>query len=93
MTPELSANIDALALELANKAMNIFARITPEARQCLDRLEDVCVAMRAESRVQVDRLMKEGKSSPWLINQLAQDMCLSIAQAGKREVNRILKGE
>lgn len=97
MTPELAANIDSLAKDLADKAMRIFVKITPEARLCTHRLEEVCQAMRAESHIQLDRLLKEGKESPWLINQIAQDVCLAIAQAGKREVYRILgykpKGE
>lgn len=90
MTPELAANLDALAEGIADKSMKLFVRITPEARHCLDRLEEVSVAMRAESHVQMERLMNESKASPWLIDQIVQDVCLSIAQAGKREVARIL---
>lgn len=93
MTEAQKNSIDLLATEFTNAALRRFMSITPQVWQVMDRLDDVSAAMRAEADVQLDKMMQDVRESPWLYQQYFALATMEVAQAGKREVNRILKGE
>lgn len=80
-----------LAKKFADTAMRIFVNITPEARQVLEELDAVTDAMRAESRVQLDKMMQGVRESPWLSQQYFALATMEVAQAGKRKVLELIK--
>ena len=90
MTAEQTASIDSLAQNFADTAMRILVKITPELKLCLDRLEEVCEAMRKESKPRVDKMMEDTRKSPWLAQQLFQLAAMDVAQAGKRKALEIV---
>ena len=90
MTTEQTTSIDSLAQGFADTAMKILVKITPELKLCLDRLEEVCEAMRQESKGRVDKMMEDARKSPWLAAQIWADAAMDVAQAGKRKVLEII---
>ena len=78
------SDLDTLGKALANAAMTVLVRRCRAelAAASHERLDGVCVAMRAKARSVVDQLLDDARAAPWVAEAAFAAATLELAHAG-----------
>lgn len=77
-------SLDTLGHKLAEAALTVLVRTCRKevAAASRDELEAACVAMRAQARPVIDRLLDDARAAPWVAEAAFHAAALDLAQAG-----------